>query len=175
LLKSILQKAVREEGIPPENIFYVDKDLFLFDSIITYKDLDQHFQQFLQTAKIDQKIVIAVDEVQEIQQWEKIINSYLATYGQHAEIFITGSNSTMLSSELSTLLTGRYIEIEVFPLDVEEYALFAKKPLTRELFEEYLQYGGLPGILHLQQKEAIYPYLQDIYATILLKDIVKYF
>ena len=175
LLKNILQKAVNDYAIPPENIFYVDKELFLFDDIVTYRDLDKHFQQFLQTIQIGQKIVIAIDEVQEIQQWEKIINSYLSSYAQNAEIFITGSNSTMLSSELSTLLTGRYVEIGVFPLDLEEYTLFSKKPLTRELFEEYLQYGGLPGMLHLQQEEAIYPYLKDIYATILLKDIVKYF
>ncbi|MDR3150188.1 MAG: AAA family ATPase [Candidatus Peribacteria bacterium] len=80
MLKSIIQKAVNNYKIPTENIFFVDKELFQFDNIINYKDLDNSFQQFLKTINKDKKIIIVIDEVQEIQKWEKIINSYLTQY-----------------------------------------------------------------------------------------------
>jgi predicted AAA+ superfamily ATPase len=80
----------------------------------------------------------------------------------------------MLSSELTTYLTGRYLEFEMFPLSFAEYSIFAKQPLDRTLFMEYLKYGGLPGIFSVQKTdETIFNYLQGIYATILLKDLVK--
>jgi predicted AAA+ superfamily ATPase len=176
LLKTILQQAVALYHIPYENIFYINKELPFFNNIKTYDDLEYHFQSFLSTIVKDKKILIAIDEIQDIQEWEKFINGYLAQYGQKVEIFITGSNSLMLSSELSTYLTGRYIEFEVFPLSLTEYALFSQQPITKPLFLDYLQYGGLPGIFYMQkEEEVIFNYLQGIYATIILKDIVKYF
>ena len=176
ILKYILQKAITDYNIPPENIFYVDKERIEFDPIATYKDLQLLFQTFLKTIQPEMKIVIAVDEIQEIDEREKFINSSLAQYREHVEIFITGSNSTMLSSELSTYLTGRYIEFEIFPLSFEEYSIFAKQPMNKDLFNEYLKYGGLPGIFSVQKTdEIIFSYLQSIYATILLKDLIKYF
>jgi predicted AAA+ superfamily ATPase len=176
ILKSIIQKAVNNYKIPTENIFFVDKELFQFDNIINYKDLDNSFQQFLKTINKDKKIIIVIDEVQEIQKWEKIINSYLTQYWEKVEIFITWSNSTMLSSELSTLLSWRYIEFEIFSLSLEEYSIFTEKPINKELFEEYLQYGWLPRISYMRKEGvSVESYLRDIYSTIILKDIIKYF
>ncbi|MDR0607245.1 MAG: ATP-binding protein [Candidatus Peribacteria bacterium] len=176
VLKHILQKAVIDYAIPLENILYVDKERIEFDSIMTYQDLYQFFQTFLKTIQSDKKIIIAIDEIQAIDQREKFINSALAQWREKAEIFITGSNSTMLSSELTTNLTGRYIEFEIFPLGFEEYSIFANHPRTKELFNEYVKYGGLPGIFSVKKTdEVIFPYLQGIYTTILLKDLIKYF
>jgi predicted AAA+ superfamily ATPase len=176
MLKTIIQDLVARKEIKKQNIFYVNKELLRFDHIKNYKDLDTEFQLFLQGVIPDEKIFIGIDEVQDIEEWEKFVNSYLATYQHTVEIFITWSNSTMLSSELSSHLTWRYIELEVFPLDLDEYALFSQKDISKELFLDYLKYGWLPGIFAMNQDETvIFNYLNGIYATILLKDIVKYF
>ena len=176
ILRHILQKAVSDHDVPPENIFYVDKERIEFDPIMNYQDLYQLFQTFLKTIQTDKKIIIAIDEIQSIDQREKFINSSLSQYREKAEIFITGSNSTMLSSELTTYLTGRYLEFEIYPLSFEEYGIFTQQSKSRQLFNEYLKYGGLPGIFSVQKTdEAIFSYLQGIYNTILLKDLIKYF
>jgi predicted AAA+ superfamily ATPase len=117
-----------------------------------------------------------VDEVQEIAGWEKAINSVLAQ--GLADIIITGSNAHLLSAELATLLTGRYVEIPVFPLSFAEFMTFrgaAGDPGDRAAcFRHYLRYGGLPGLQVLPMvDEQIFSYLEAILNTILLKDIVK--
>ena len=78
--------------------------------------------------------MVAIDEVQDIQEWERFINSCLAEYQGEVEIIITGSNAKLLSSDLTTYLSGRYIEFEIFPLSFQEYLQFTKQPSTKELF-----------------------------------------
>lgn len=176
ILKSIIQELITEKKIKKENIFYINKELLQFDFIQDYKDLDNEFQNFLKTISKNEKIFIWVDEIQEIKEWEKFINSCLAYYGNNIEIFITGSNSSMLSSELSTYLTWRYIEFEIFPLSLTEYSLFSKQNISKDLFLEYLKYWWLPWIFFMNKDDnIIFNYLKGIYSTILLKDIVKYF
>lgn len=176
ILKSIIQEFVSNKTIDQENIFYIDKEDLENDSIKNYSDLYEIFKKFLTTAHTDKKIFVWIDEVQEIEWWEKFINGLLSKYGKNIEIFITGSNSNMLSSELSTLITGRYIEFEIFPLGIEEYGIFAWKEITKDLFLEYIKYGWLPGIFAMEKQDfVIFNYLRGIYSTILLKDIVKYF
>ena len=176
ILKSLIQNLVNKGSFPKENIFYVNKELIDFDWIKDYHDLEHCFQDFLQTADTTQRIFIGVDEVQDIVGREKFINSCLAKYQQKAEIFVTGSNSTMLSSDLSTYLSGRYVEFKIFPLSFEEYSLFTKKEKSKELFFEYLKLGGLPGNFTIKfGNENIFRYLSDVYSTIILKDVVKHF
>ncbi len=174
LLKSIIQKLHKEKQIPHNNFFYVNKDLPDFDYINTYEDLKIKFEEFLkQTQK--GRFFVGIDEIQEITGWEKFINGILAKYAENVEIFITGSNAFFLSGELSTYLTGRYIEFSIYPLSFDEFCLFSNKAPTEKLFFEYLKYGGLPAIFKMQYDESlIFSYLQGVYNTIILKDIVQY-
>jgi ATPase len=123
------------------------------------------------------KIYILLDEIQEVASWEKVINSLLVDLD--CDIYITGSNANLLSSELATYIAGRYVEIKVFPLSFKEFIDFSKiqNPekiySNEEYFEKYLQFGGLPAIHNFNQdKTSIYQYLTDIYNSVLLKDVV---
>ncbi|MDQ7010116.1 MAG: ATP-binding protein [Candidatus Gracilibacteria bacterium] len=176
ILQKIIQKLFKGKYIEKGNIFYINKESLKFDFIIDYKDLQKEFELFLNKANLNKKIFIGIDEIQDIKGWEKFINSVLLEYGNNSEIFITGSNSNLLSSELATLLTGRYIEFEIFPLSFSEYLLFGKKENLKSTFIDYLKYGGLPGIFNMKEDEkVIFNYLSSIYSTILLKDIVRSF
>jgi len=174
ILKNIIQKLVKESFIKPENIFYVNKEDIRWDFITDYKVLNQEFENFIWWKS--GKIAVFLDEVQEIEWWEKFVRSLLTKYKTDVEIFITWSNSNILSSELSTYIAGRYVEIEVFSLSLKEYSKFARKKISKELFFEYLKYGWLPGIFYMKKEdEIIFSYLKWIYNTILVKDIVRHF
>jgi len=176
LLKYLIQDIVKDNFTNINNIFYINKEDLEFDYIKDYSDLNNKFKIFLSEIKPNNKIFVWIDEIQEIKWWEKFINSILSKHQTNIEIFITWSNSNMLSSELSTLITWRYIEFEVFPLSLNEYSFFANKQISKELFIEYLKYWGLPWIFFMNKDDKIiFNYLKGIYSTILLKDIVSYF
>lgn len=165
---------LHESEVPPENIVYINKESLEFDFLKTYSDLNEYIQKKLKGTH-DKKYVF-VDEIQEIEDWEKAITSLLAQ--KTADLYITGSNAHLLSSELATLLTGRYIEIPVYPLSFREFLEFRKiKPsasLLESEFDLYLKYGAMPGIHDLAlQDEVVYPYLSNLFNSILLKDVVK--
>ncbi|MBM4085320.1 MAG: ATP-binding protein, partial [Planctomycetes bacterium] len=171
LLRQIIEQ-LRADGVPAENILYVDKESLEFEHISTYKHLDALVKKSLAT-KTGRKFLF-VDEVQEIAAWEKAIAS-LAGRGD-MDILITGSNAHLFASELATLLSGRYVEFPVYALSFEEYLLFRgdRKTEQRQEFLNYLRFGGLPAIHHFELKEEIvYHYITSVYDTILLKDMVK--
>jgi hypothetical protein len=176
LLKYLIQDIIKDNYTSKNNIFYINKEDLEFDNIRDYSDLNNEFKSFLNKIDKKKKIFVWIDEIQEIKWWERFINSILSKYQTNIEIFITWSNSSMLSSELSTLITWRYIEFEVFPLSFKEYSIFSNKELSKELFIEYLKYWWLPWIFFMNQDDKIiFNYLNGIYSTILLKDIVSYF
>lgn len=115
-----------------------------------------------------------LDELQEINGWEKVVNSLMEDFD--VDIYVTGSNSKLLSSEISTYLTGRYILIPVYTLSFREYLTFKNKDITkaREVFDEYIQYGGFPiiGISNFDTKSA-YQIVDGIYASVITRDISK--
>jgi uncharacterized protein len=176
--KSTLLAQAREDliarGVPEAQILSINKDLVAWDAIRDYRDLDRVVQARLKGQPAPRYLI--VDEVQEIEGWEKAINSVL-TEGL-ADILITGSNAHLLSSELATLLTGRYVEIPVYPLSFAEFIAFrqaARDPGDRQAcFRKFLRYGGLPGLHVLpMDDDQVFPFLNAILNTILLKDIVK--
>lgn len=174
ILKSILQRLYQKHQISLTNIFYINKELPDFDHIKSYDDLKQSFQSFLTTIQ-PWMIFVWIDEIQDISGWERFINGLLATYGSQIEIFITGSNAFLLSWELATYLTGRYIEFEIFPLNFEEFCMFKQEQPSKDNFIEHLTYGGMPAIFQMNyKKDIIYPYLQWVYNTIVLKDIISH-
>ena len=136
----------------------------------------QMFTELKQRLSPDGKTYLFLDEVQEVKGWEKVVNTLASDYD--VDIFVTGSNSRMMSSEISTYLTGRYVSFRVFPLSFEEYLIFRKAYAEvgdryRE-FSNYLLYGGFPAI-HLQQHttEEAYTIVRDIYNSTIYSDIVR--
>lgn len=175
LLKSVIQNLITSGQYKTEDIFYLNKESYDWDHIRTYHDLMELFVAFEKKGD-HEKILVAIDEIQDIEEWERFIRSIFSDKQDTIDIIITGSNSTLLSGELATFLTGRYVEFEIFPLDFEEYTLFRNESPTDTLFLEYLRYGWLPGIIRMwRDEESIYEYLHWIYSTILLKDIVRHF
>ena len=177
--KSMILKLIQEElentGIVKENIIYINFESLIFMDIKDFEALYKHIIE--KTSDKKGKIYILLDEIQEVKGWEKAINSFLVDLD--VDIYITGSNANLLSSELATYIAGRYIEIKIYPLSFQEYIDFASKNNKEnvlsldEYFNQYLNFGGLPGIhIFNYNKEEIYQYLADVYNSILLRDVI---
>jgi len=121
------------------------------------------------------KVYLFIDEIQEIEGWEKLINAYSQNHAVDYEVFISGSNAHLLSGELATLLSGRYVEFEVFPFDYTEYLASAGLSPGKESFQQYMLSGGLPELMHLPNDEIRRNYLSSIRDAILLRDVVQRF
>lgn len=171
LMKLLIEK-LKKDKIPKKNIIYINKELLEFDDIKTYFDLNNYVVN--RSKKRNGTIYLFIDEVQEIEQWEKCITSLLAD-GNY-DIFITGSNAHLLSSELATLLSGRYVEITIYTLTFQEFLTFRgkDKKITEDEFQLFLKYGGLPVLHNFKfEDELIYNYIKDVLNTIILKDLVE--
>ena len=120
------------------------------------------------------KLYVFVDEIQDVEGWEKTVSSWSGEPERY-DVTITGSNSTLFSGGLATKLTGRYIEFPIYPLSFREFKLFFPEAAdTGKLFEQYLRFGGLPGLHTLTEltEETVFPFLEAIQSAIVLKDIV---
>ncbi len=150
------------------NIIYINKELFEYDSLRDYKDLMNSVKSQTNLARNN---YLFIDEIQDITNFEKAIRS-LQAKGDH-DIYITGSNAFLLSGELATYLSGRYIEFKIFGLTYNEFCVFHALPDSQTTFLTYLKYGGLPYLINLKlTDELVFEYLRNIYAAILFKDIV---
>jgi predicted AAA+ superfamily ATPase len=171
LLRQIIHKLI-EKGFPAKNIFYLNKEITDFDFIENYKDLHELVNLYKQKFNLKGKIYLFIDEIQLIDGWEKVVNSWSQDYTQDYEIFISGSNSEMLSGELASLLSGRYIQFEVFPFSYAEFVEIRKLENSKKAFVEYLKTGGLPELFNLPDIETRRNYVQAVKDTVLLRDIV---
>ena len=174
--KSYFVKQIIEElknnNVTSEQIIFIDMEDLEFDFIKNYKDLYEYIKS--KSKDIKSKKYILIDEIQEIENWEKTVSSLHKK--EDFDIYITGSNAHLLSTELSTLISGRYIEMQIYPLSYSEYIDFKGDKFTdhKNEFAIYLRYGGLPGLFHFENSdEVVFQYLSSVYNTILLKDIVK--
>lgn len=174
--KSTLLQMYRDElitnGVSLSQIQYINFELMKYDNIRSYKQL---YNLVVENIIPNQKNYLFFDKIQQVEGWEKAINSLVLEYD--TDIYVTGSNAYLLSSELATLISGRYVEIKVLPLSFKEYNEFYKdsKNDKEELFNNYLKYGGLPQLLSLPSDEkTISTFLESIYDTIILKDVVSH-
>ena len=160
------------EGVAEERIVHMNLES------LKYRDLRDHLSlyDFVSNKIVPHgKTYIIFDEIQEIPQWEKAVESFRLDYD--VDIYITGSNAYMLSSEFATLLSGRYVEIRMLPLSFREFLAFHSFPETETMdsrFEKYLQFGGMPilkqyGFHVVRSNEA----LEGIYSTVILKDVLQ--
>ena len=165
ILRLFRDKVKEDESA---NVIFVDKEKHEFDDIKTYKDLNAYIDE---RRNKDKTNYILVDEIQDIEEFEKSVRSYYEE--PDIEIVITGSNAKMRSSDLSTLIGGRYKEIYIHALSYEEFMLFHQLPDTDETLAKYIQFGGLPGLpkMGLDEQDAR-EYQHDVYNTVLLKDVI---
>lgn len=173
--KSTIFEMIRQElierGIPEDHIImkkYTEMDI---PDTITAK---QMYDELVSKVEDDKRYYFLLDEIQEIKGWEKAVNSLLE--GMNADIYVTGSNSKLMSSEISTYLTGRYISIPVFTLSFREYLEFKKESTQSydKLLEEYIKFGGFPIIaLGEYEQQSAYQIVDGIYHTVVSRDIVK--
>ena len=167
ILKDFIERHSKEEDI---NVIYVDKEKKEFKSIKTKDDLDNYIESLYMPGKHN---CILVDEVQQIEKFEESICSWYTE--DNTDVIITGSNSKMLSGDLSTLLAGRYVEIRVHPLTYPEFLEFHGLEDSDDSLMKYLNYGGLPGLrqIGLDSDEHVWAYLSSVFNTIMLKDIIE--
>lgn len=162
-----IMDEIRERH-PDAQILYINKERHEFEDIRSHSDLIRYVED---RAGKQGRVYLFVDEIQEIDGFERAIRSLSADGGY--DIYCTGSNATLLSGELATLLSGRYVEVRVYGLSYPEFLRFHDLPDDPDAFGKFLRYGGLPYLRHLAlEDEIVFDYLINIYNTILLKDIV---
>ncbi len=165
ILRLFRDKIIKEAA---GNVIFIDKEKHEFDGIKTYKDLNAYIDARRDKSKTN---YVLVDEIQDIEEFEKSVRSYYEE--PDVEIIVTGSNSKMLSSDLSTLIGGRYKEIYIQALSYKEFMLFHQLADSDDTLARYIRYGGLPGLVKigLDEQDAR-EYQQDVYHTVLLKDVI---
>ena len=170
LLKQIIEE-IKEKGIDDKHIIYINFEDLEYSNISNYLELNKYIKEKIID---DKKYYLFFDEIQLVESWEKTINSFKATL--NVSIFITGSNSKLLSSELATLLSGRYISFKIAPFtfsEVVELKGLKEKRDIEDAFNEYLLWGGMPQRFEFQTLDGVKAYLSDVFDAIVLKDIVK--
>ncbi len=167
----VMKELVARKGEQPDaNVIYIDKEKTAFDFIATYKELVTYLDEEIDKSKHN---YILIDEVQEILEFERGLRNY---YGEsYVDIVVTGSNSDILSSELGSMLSGRYVEVFIQGLSYAEFLQFHNMEDNEAALTKYINYGGLPGLrlFGLDNVEGINDYLQGVYNTVLVKDIIK--
>lgn len=172
ILRQIAKQLI-DSGINPHNTLFINREFADFDFLKTYKELDKLIKLYKETLQPKGRVYIFIDEIQLIEEWEKVVNSYSQDYSEEYELFITGSNSNMLSGELATLLSGRYISIEIFPFSYAEYCGVTNQKKGKESYISYMNSGGLPELFMLPKEELKRNYISAIKDTVLLRDIIQ--
>lgn len=170
---------LKSMGVEDENIIFISLESREYAHIDSTQQLDDIIYD--KVKNIEGKVYLFFDEIQQVNGWEKSINSYRVSID--SDIYITGSNSKLLSGELATLLTGRYLTINVYPFSFKEFLQYKNEiedvELTddsiRKLYDEYFNFGGMPGIMTLGSNEFKENALKDIYNSILFEDVVSRF
>ena len=179
--KSVILTQIIDElqnnGIKEDHIIYINLELKEYAFIKNDDDLYKYIKEKFAD---DGKYYIFIDEIQNINKWELAINSFKAELGEKISLFITGSNSDLLSSELATHIAGRYVSFKVYPFTFKEVCELKNitnktKYELKDEFDEYMIWGGMPQRFLMNDNEQIMTYLSDIYNSIVIKDIIERF
>ena len=172
LLRQILEQLILS-GIPPQNTFYINKEFVDFDFLSDYKELASLIDDYKEALQPNGKIYLFIGEIQQITGWERLVDSYSQDFVETYELFISGSNSQMLSGELATLLSGRYVSFLIYPFSYGEFCLYKSLEQSKQSYLNYLQTGGLPELFHLHEQETKRHYVSAIKDTVLLRDVIQ--
>lgn len=172
--KSVILESIRDElsasGISSDHIIYINLEDFDYEGITTASDLNKEIKSHITD---NGRYYLFIDEIQHVEEFEKALASFRATL--NASIFVTGSNSHLLSGELATLLTGRTVEFEILPFsfsEMKEYFELNGKPFDDEMFYDYLKWGGFPLRFDFSEESDISRYLSNLYTGLLNRDIL---
>lgn len=174
--KSTILNIIKNDvlkDIPEENKIYMNFESFEFFEINDASSLKEYLNKKLKDQK--GKVYFFFDEIQLVEDWEKVINALRVSFD--SDIYITGSNSKLISGDLATLLAGRYVEFEIQPLSFDEFSEIYKDLNLNEgdLFQKFIKIGGMPGLKYFKLEEEVsQKYLNDIYNTVLVKDVLNY-
>ena len=169
ILKQIMDE-IKENGIEENHILYINFEFIEFEDLKDYKKLNSYIKEKI---KDNKKYYIFLDEIQNVEKFEIIVNSLRASL-ENISIFITGSNSKLLSNELSTVLSGRYVLFNIYPLTYKEYIeLTGKDPKDEENFWDFVKWGGLPNRVQFTNETNIKDYLHSVFDSIILRDVVE--
>lgn len=176
ILNQIMDE-LRQSGVKDEQIMYIN---FEFTDYIDINDAKK-FNDFIEKKLINKnKYYVFFDEIQNVDRWEKVVNSLKAKYNENISIFITGSNSDLLSGELATHIAGRYVSFKIYPFTFDEVCELKdikdkdKYELERT-FDDYIIWGGMPQRFLMNDELQIKTYLSDVYNSIVVKDIIERF
>ncbi len=168
ILKQIMEE-LKEKGCDDKHIIYINFEYIEYEELRDYKKLNKYIKDLL----VDKKTYyIFLDEIGKVNKFEEVVNSLRAST-DNTSIFITGSNSKLLSQELSTVLSGRYVLFNIFPLSYKEFTELSKKDaLAEETFWNYVKWGGLPNRCQFENETNIKDYLYSVFDSIILRDVV---
>ena len=172
-----IMEELKESGIKEEQIIYINFEFADYIDITDAKKLNDFIEQKLINKA---KYYVFFDEIQNIDKWEKVVNSLKSKYNENISIFITGSNSDLLSGELATHIAGRYVSFKVYPFTFAEACELKdikdndKYELER-VFDDYIIWGGMPQRFSLKDELQVKTYLSDVYNSIVIKDIIERF
>ena len=174
--KSTILNIIKDQvlkDVPDENKIYMNFESFEFFDIKDADALKEYLDEKLKDKK--GRLYFFFDEIQLVNDWEKVINALRVSL--NSDIYITGSNSKLISGDLATLLAGRYVEFEIQPFTFDEFSeIYKSSNLNREeLFQKFIKIGGMPGLKYFNLEEEVsQKYLNDIYNTVLVKDVLNY-
>lgn len=168
ILEQIIEE-IKDKDVDKEHIIYINFEYIEFEELTDYKILNKYIKEKITD---DSKYYLFFDEIQNVENFEKVINSLRAS--QNVSIFITGSNSRLLSEELSTVLSGRYVSFKINPLSYKEVLeLLEVKDSNEEIFENFMKWGSLPNRFEFKNENAIKNYLYGVFDSIILRDVVE--
>ncbi len=168
ILKQIMDE-LKEKGIDKEHIIYVNFEFIEYEKLQDYKELNKYIKEKIIDEK---KYYVFLDEIQKVNKFEEVVNSLRASI-ENISIFITGSNSKLLSNELSTVLSGRYVLFNIYPLSYKEFIeLTGKDGRNDETFWNFVKWGGLPNRIQFTEESNIKDYLHSVFDSIILRDVV---
>ena len=176
--KSVMLELIKQEisaqGVSEQNFICINFEDMRYSNLLTAKVL--HDEVMMRAEGIKGKVYLFFDEIQEVEDWEKCINSFRVALD--CDIYITGSNAKLLSSELATHLGGRYVEFIIYPFSFAEFNEMYKQlnpqNTTADIFKAYLFFGGMPYLGNLRyEAEPVRQYLSDIFVSVQLKDVIK--
>lgn len=170
--KSVILKQIMEElksrNVDESHILFINFELIEFEEYTDYKKLNEYIKKQI----LDDKMYyLLFDEIQNVVGFEKVINSLRASL--NVSIFVTGSNSKLLSSELSTVLSGRYVSFLIHPMSYKETLILLNKKSSRDVFDDFMKWRSLPNRFAFDSDEAIKDYLLSVYDSIILRDVVQ--
>ena len=176
ILKQIIDELLNNK-VRQDQIIYINFEFETYYDILDHKEFNKFVEDKIKNKK---KYYLFFDEIQKVNKWELAVNSFKAKYGEKVSIFITGSNSDLLSGELATHISGRYVSFKIYPFTYQEVCelknnLSNNKYELKEDFDDYMIWGGMPQRFAMEGNEQVRTYLSDVYNSIVIKDIIERF